>query len=76
MPFQCAHGAWSKNEEPTLDELLAEPAVRIVMARDRVTEDMVRKLAREARLRITSRAQNGQGMTVATISPAMISGSP
>jgi hypothetical protein len=76
MPFQCAHGAWSKNEEPTLDELLAEPAVRIVMARDQITEDMVRTLAREARLRITSHAQIGQGVTIATTSPAMISGSP
>jgi hypothetical protein len=76
MPFRCAHGAWSKNEEPSLDELLAEPAVRMVMARDRVTEDTVRTLAREARQRITSRAHIGQGVTAATTSPAVISGSP
>jgi hypothetical protein len=75
MPFQCAHCAWSKNEEPTLDELLAEPAVRIVMARDRVTEDMVRKLSREARLRVTSTPKS-VGVTAVTISPAMIAGSP
>jgi hypothetical protein len=48
MPFQCAHGAWSKNEEPSLDEMLAEPAVRLLMARDHVTEDAVRNVAQEA----------------------------
>jgi hypothetical protein len=42
MPFRCARGAYSKNEEPTLDELLTEPAVRLLMARDRVDEAPVR----------------------------------
>jgi hypothetical protein len=31
--------------EPTLDELLAEPVVRLVMARDRVDEVLGRELA-------------------------------
>jgi hypothetical protein len=70
-------GAWSKNEEPSLDEVLTEPAVRLLMARDHVTEDTVRKVAREALQRITSRAPDiGQGVTAATTSPAVISGSP
>jgi len=51
MPFRCARGAYSKNEEPTLDELLAEPAVRLVMARDRVDEAEVRRIAAETRER-------------------------
>jgi hypothetical protein len=52
MPFKCAHGLWSKNEEPNLEELLAEPAVRLLMARDRATEETVREVAREVRERI------------------------
>jgi hypothetical protein len=51
MPFQCARGAYSKNEEPTLDELLAEPAVRLMMARDRVDEAEVRRIVVEIRER-------------------------
>jgi hypothetical protein len=57
MPFQCARGAWSKNEEPSLDELLAEPAVRLVMARDRVKEAEVRRIISELRHRRASRVQ-------------------
>jgi hypothetical protein len=45
MPFQCARGTYTKNEEPTLDEMLDEPIVRLVMARDRVDEHEVRRLA-------------------------------
>ena len=48
MPFQCARGVYTRNEEPTLDELLAEPIVRLVMARDGVQEIEVRRLARAA----------------------------
>jgi hypothetical protein len=77
MPFQCAHGAWSKNEEPSLDEMLAEPAVRLLMARDHVTEDAVRNVAQEAIQRMRLRLSKiGQGVTAATTSPAVISGSP
>jgi len=52
MAFRCARGAYSKNEEPTLDELLAEPTVRLVMARDRVDEAEVRRIAAETRERL------------------------
>jgi hypothetical protein len=45
MPFRCASGDYTHNEEPTLDALLSEPIVRIVMARDRVAEDHIRQLA-------------------------------
>jgi hypothetical protein len=45
MPFRCASGDFTHNEEPTLDALLAEPIVRLVMARDRVAEDHIRQLA-------------------------------
>ena len=48
MPFQCARGAYTRNEEPSLQEILAEPIVRLVMARDRVREADVRRLARAA----------------------------
>jgi len=51
MPFQCARGAFTRNEEPTLDELLSEPAVRLIMARDRVDELEVRRIAVETRER-------------------------
>jgi hypothetical protein len=48
MPFQCARGVYTRNEEPSLEELLAEPIVRLVMVRDRVEEAEVRQLARTA----------------------------
>ena len=32
MPFRCASGDYTHNEEPTLDALLGEPIVRLVMA--------------------------------------------
>jgi hypothetical protein len=44
MPFCCASGDYTHNEEPTLDALLGEPIVRLVMARDRVAEDHIRQL--------------------------------
>ena len=37
--------------EPTLDELLSEPAVRMLMAADRITEAVLRRLASEVRER-------------------------
>ena len=46
MPFRCASGDYTHNEEPTLDALLGEPIVRLVMARDRVDEDHIRQLCR------------------------------
>ena len=48
MPFRCARGAYIRNEEPTLEELLAEPIVRLVMARDGVQPAEVRRLAASA----------------------------
>jgi hypothetical protein len=48
MPFHCARGIYTRNEEPSLEELLADPIVRLVMARDRVKEADVRRLARAA----------------------------
>jgi hypothetical protein len=41
--------------EPTLDELLAEPAVRLLMSRDGVDEAALRRLAREIRERAAQR---------------------
>ena len=46
--IQCARGVYTRNEEPTLGELLSEPIVRLVMARDRIEEADVRRLARAA----------------------------
>ena len=47
MPFRCANGRYSHNEEPSLDEILAEPIVRLLMARDGVDEADLRRLVRE-----------------------------
>jgi hypothetical protein len=44
MPFRCARGAWAKNEEPSINEVLAEPIVRAMMERDGVDEAEVRRL--------------------------------
>jgi hypothetical protein len=44
MPFKCARGAWAKNEEPSIDEVLVEPVVQAMMARDGVGEAEVRRL--------------------------------
>jgi hypothetical protein len=47
--------------EPTLDELLAEPAVRLLMARDRVDEALVREIANSTRERIRAVAWCSRG---------------
>jgi hypothetical protein len=36
MPFSAAHGDYTRNEEPSLDEILNEPIIRLLMARDGV----------------------------------------
>ena len=45
MPFLCARGDYTCNEEPTLEELLAEPAIRVMMDRDGVEEAAIERLA-------------------------------
>ena len=57
MPFRCARGAFSRNEEPTLDELLADRAVRLMMASDRVEEAEIREIAAALRARIRDRGR-------------------
>ena len=42
----------SRYGEPTLDELLADAGVRLLMAKDRVDEAVVRQIAREIRERM------------------------
>jgi hypothetical protein len=57
MPFRSARGAYTCNEEPTLDELLGEDAVRLVMASDGWTEARIRMLAawvRASRLKVAA----------------------
>ena len=44
MPFRCARGAWAKNEEPSINEVLAEPIARAMMERDGVDKAEVRRL--------------------------------
>ena len=51
MPFQCARGAWSKNEEPSVDELLSEPVIRALMKKDGVNAAAVRQVIDELRER-------------------------
>jgi hypothetical protein len=41
--------------EPTLDEMLADPIVRIVMARDGVSDETVRSVLEEAAKRLRLR---------------------
>jgi hypothetical protein len=57
MPFRCASGEFTRNEEPTFEALLAEPIVRLVMARDHVEEAFLRRLAAWVRACCTSRQQ-------------------
>jgi hypothetical protein len=48
MPFRCAPGLpFTANEEPSLDQILAEPLVRLLMTTDRVEEAHIRQLAAE-----------------------------
>ena len=44
MPFRCASGQFTRNEEPSLDDLLSEPIVlrMVLCARDGVEEADVR----------------------------------
>jgi hypothetical protein len=44
MPFSAAHGAYTHNEEPSLEQLLNEPIIRLLMARDRVEVETLRAL--------------------------------
>lgn len=47
--------------EPPLEEMLDDPIVRLVLARDRLTPDAVRAAMRDAALRLRSRRQAGDG---------------
>jgi hypothetical protein len=51
MPFRAACGDFTDNREITLDQLLADPLVRLRMACDRVDENVLRQLAAEIRER-------------------------
>jgi hypothetical protein len=51
MPFQCARGPFSHNQEPTLEQMLSDEIVQLVMQRDRMTAKAMRQLATEARER-------------------------
>jgi hypothetical protein len=59
MPFRCANGRYSHNEEPSLDEILAEPIVHLLMARDGVNEVEIRRLAREFKYAELPRSSRG-----------------
>jgi hypothetical protein len=53
MPFRAlCQTDVTQYGEPTLEELLADPGVRLLMARDRVDEALVREIADEVRERI------------------------
>jgi hypothetical protein len=56
MSLRCATVGFAKNEEPSLDELFGEPAVRLMMASDRVDEAHVRRVASKARKRLIASA--------------------
>ena len=44
MPFSAVHGAFTHNEEPSLDQILNEPIIRLLMARDGVEVETLRAL--------------------------------
>ncbi len=44
MPFTRCNDPYTHNEEPSLDEILADPIVRLLMARDGVEPASVRNL--------------------------------
>ena len=44
MPFSAAHGDYTRNEEPSLDEILNEPIIRLLMGRDGVEVKTLRAL--------------------------------
>ena len=44
MPFRCSNGRYSHNEEPGIEELLRDPIVHLLMARDGVKADTLRAL--------------------------------
>jgi hypothetical protein len=48
MPFRCTDGPYTNNEEPSLDDLLADPMVKLLMARDGAEEATVRLLVKAA----------------------------
>ena len=44
-----------RNREPSLDDLLSDPVTRMVMARDGFSDEAVRTLLQETRLRLMTR---------------------
>ncbi len=60
MPFRCNFGPFTENEELSLDELLAEPIVRSIMARDNVEDAQVRQIAAEIRERFARNRRKQQ----------------
>ena len=69
MPFRCARGPFSHNEEPTLEQMLSDDIVQLVTARDRMTAEAMRQLASEVRDRaehagrLQTRSQGPQSPT-------------
>lgn len=46
MPFsRSRRGPYAGNQEPSLDEILSEPIIRRLMARDGIDEASIRQLA-------------------------------
>jgi hypothetical protein len=50
MPFSAEHGDYTHNEEPSLEEILNEPIIRLLMARDGVEVKALRALLIAARV--------------------------
>jgi hypothetical protein len=62
----CCEFDVSQIGEPTLDELLVEPTIRMLMSRDGVDEAVLRQLAAEARERcLTLQRRSGLGASPA-----------
>lgn len=48
--------SWEAGEEPRLDEMLQDPVVRFLMARDRVAPEELRALVSDMRERLLAQA--------------------
>src|SRR3954454_20043098 len=51
MPFRCASGEFTEDQEPTLEALLAEPIVRLVLAGAGLNAAPLRAVPEEVRRR-------------------------
>lgn len=55
--------------EPTIEQMLMEPIVRVLMARDGIAPDDIRRLLAEARARVCSPPTTSAALSEAAATP-------